>query len=65
MFYETILGDTWDSIAQKIYGDEIHADWLMENNPLHIATMIFSAGTLLWIPDLPEEDEDGLPEWRD
>lgn len=64
MFYETQLGDTWDSIALYVYGSEIHADWLMENNPTHIATAIFSAGTLLYIPELPKEQEDGMPEWR-
>lgn len=65
MFYETQLGDTWDQIALNVYGSEIHADYLMQNNPLHNATLIFSAGTLLWIPDLPAEEEDGLPDWRD
>ena len=51
MFYETQLGDTWDVIAKNIYGDEKYADYVMENNPTLIATTIFSAGTLVWIPD--------------
>ena len=29
--YETVLGDTWDTIAKFVYGSEIHADWLMKN----------------------------------
>lgn len=65
MIYETQLGDTWDVIAKRVYGSEIHADYLMQNNPKHIATAIFSAGTELWIPDLPKEEIEGLPEWRE
>jgi len=64
MFYETQLGDTWDVIAKNIYGDEKYADFVMENNPTLIAVCIFSAGTLVWIPTLPPEDEAELPEWR-
>ena len=64
MFYETQLGDTWDVIAKNIYGDEKYADYVMENNPTLIATTIFSAGTLVWIPDLPSDEVEELPEWR-
>ena len=64
MFYETQLGDTWDVIAKKIYGDEKYADYVMGNNPTLITTTIFSAGTLVWIPDLPPDETDELPEWR-
>lgn len=64
MFYETQLGDTWDVIAKNNYGDEKYADFVMENNPTLIATTIFSAGTLVWVPELPPEDEVELPEWR-
>lgn len=62
--YETIAGDTWDQIAKFVYGSEIHADYLMANNPKQLGTSIFSAGTLLYIPDLPDEDSESLPEWR-
>ena len=41
--YETQLGDTWDIVAKLIYGSEIYADYLMQSNPKHIATAIFSA----------------------
>lgn len=64
MFYETQLGDTWDVIAKNNYGDEKYADFVMENNPTLIATTIFSAGTLVWVPEFPPEDEVELPEWR-
>lgn len=63
--YETQLGDTWDIVAKLIYGSEIYADYLMQSNPKHIATAIFSAGTILYIPALPDEEIEGLPEWRE
>lgn len=63
--YETVLGDTWDSIAKFVYGDEKHADWLMKNNPFLLGISIFSAGTLVYIPDLPVIVESSLPDWRD
>lgn len=66
MLYETISGDTWDSIALFVYGDENHADWLMQNNPFLLGTMIFASGTYVYIPDLPVSDSDTSPfEWRD
>ena len=58
MLYETISGDTWDSIALFVYGDENHADWLMQNNPFLLGTMIFASGTYVYIPDLPVSDSD-------
>ena len=64
MFYETIAGQTWDEIALDVYGSEIYAGFLMQNNPKHIATMIFSAGTLLYIPELPAEADESYPDWR-
>ena len=31
--YTTKSGDTWDLIALNVYGSELKADWLMQNNP--------------------------------
>ena len=52
MFYETRLGDTWDMIAKRVYGDEMKADFLLENNPFLVAVAVFDAGTYVYIPDL-------------
>ena len=30
--YTTVAGDQWDIISKKVYGSEIHADFLMDNN---------------------------------
>lgn len=62
--YTTIQGDTWDNIALKVYGEERHADYLMENNYPFLETLVFSAGTVLNTPALPEERDGDLPPWR-
>lgn len=61
--YKTKQGQTWDEIALEVYGKEIYADFLMENNPQHLNTLIFSAGIELKTPELPETRKD-LPPWR-
>lgn len=63
--YITAQGETWDDIAYKLYGDEDYADFLMENNYRYLDVLVFSSGTVLNTPDLPEDDETGvLPPWR-
>lgn len=34
--YTTKSGDTWDLIALNVYGSELKADWLMQNNPRYM-----------------------------
>lgn len=48
--YKTILGDTWDSIALKVYGAEKLFPLLMEANPNEIGTLVFSSDIVLNIP---------------
>jgi len=63
--YTTESGDAWDLIAYKVYGDEMKADWLMQNNIKLLDTFIFDAGTVLYTPPLPEtKTNSGLPAWR-
>lgn len=62
--YTTIQGETWDNIALKIYGEERHADFLMQNNFPFLDILVFSAGTVLNTPELPEELDGDLPPWR-
>ena len=62
--YITQDGDQWDSIAKKVYGDELNADWLMENNGKFIGTFEFDAGMVLKTPPLPENRISNLPPWR-
>lgn len=62
--YTTIQGETWDSIALKVYGGEEYAAFLMENNYPYLDILVFSSGTVLNTPDLPEEIDGELPPWR-
>ena len=55
--YKTILGDTWDSIALKVYGAEKLFPLLMEANPNEIGTLVFSADIVLNIPPVNTELE--------
>ena len=50
--YTTKSGDTWDLIALNVYGSELKADWLMQNNPRYIHIVRFDSGTVLSTPCL-------------
>lgn len=63
--YITVQGDMWDSIAYRFYGDDKKIGLLMRNNPDLLDIYVFSAGVPVYIPELPEEDDSDLPEWRD
>lgn len=72
-YYETAQGDTWDQIAYEYLGSEYYIDELMQANPDLLDIAVFSAGTVLTIPDpdlleAEEYDEDddltNLPDWR-
>lgn len=63
MAYVTALGQTWDMIARDVYGNEMCADFLMENNPDKLHIFIFSAGVVLNTPEMPEKKAD-FPPWR-
>ena len=62
--YTTRAGQQWDEIALDVYGDEAHADILMQANPQELGTYQFSAGVVLNTPELEEEQTTELPPWR-
>jgi len=62
--YITKSGDQWDMIALEVYGDEKHADILMQANPQELETFEFPAGVVLKTPELTEEQTTELPPWR-
>lgn len=62
--YTTIQGDTWDSIAFKVYGGETYTSYLMANNYPYLDILVFSSGVLLNTPGLPEYEQGELPPWR-
>ncbi len=62
--YRTMQGETWDQIAFKVYGSERYATFLMENNYRYLDILVFSEGSILATPDLPEQKAGDLPPWR-
>lgn len=63
--YTTQLGDTWDLIAYRVYGNVSCTGWLMQNNFEHLDTFVFPAGIVLQTPALPENDATAnTPIWR-
>lgn len=64
--YTTVLGDTWDMVSFKIWGNEKYAKELVEANLNYVEIVIFSAGTVLNVPDIAinTEDYSSLPPWK-
>lgn len=62
--YTTVQGDTWDSIAYKLYGSEKYMKNLIEANWPLLESLVFSSGTVLAVPELSEEPDDSMPFWR-
>lgn len=62
--YITKQGDTWDLMAYDIYGDEKYMRYLLEANWPLLDVMVFSSGTVINVPDLPEEADEDIPFWR-
>ena len=64
--YKTKSGDTFDSIAFALLGDEKYTKELMEANPGYLDVVIFSGGVSLTIPDIDISDTTigNLPPWR-
>ena len=64
--YETSLGDEWDGIAYKVYrgrGGEMLTHLLLEANPKHRETVIFSSGVMLDVPEAPDRGIPSMPPW--
>lgn len=65
MEYTTLQGDTFDSIAYKIYGNRKYTKELMEANTKYLSTLIFSAGITLKLPEIDSSEQSAaLPPWR-
>ena len=62
--YVTKSGDMWDGIAKKVYGTETAMNVLLDANPEHIGTVVFSAGIVLDVPNYTAPTPDLLPPWR-
>lgn len=65
--YYTREGDTFDALALDMYNDERLARRIIEFNPDHADTIIFSSGVYLRLPICDEDTSDSpdsLPPWR-
>jgi phage tail protein X len=63
--YTTVQGDAWDIVSLKEYGTEKNMSTLIEANPAHRETVIFSAGITLIVPDLPASTiPSNVPPWK-
>lgn len=62
--YRTIQGDTWDSIAFSIAGNESFMVPLMNANLNYVEEIIFPVGIILNVPDIPVPVASTLPPWR-
>ena len=63
----TIQGDTWDTVAKRVYGDERRAEALMEcrDNIRLLDMQVFPGGICISTPELPDDSAAyDLPEWR-
>ena len=64
--YRTVQGDTWDLIAYKHYprkGRELITSILIQANTEFINTVIFPAGCIISLPDIPAKTSKSLPPW--
>lgn len=48
--YNTIQGDTWDIISQKVYGHSLGMQHLIHANLDYIEVGVFSAGIQIIVP---------------
>ncbi len=62
--YITKAGDQWDRIAKQVYGNELYADILMEQNFPLLDIFQFDAGVVLQCPDVVQAAGNELPPWR-
>jgi phage tail protein X len=61
---KTMRGETFDSLALKLYGDEKYAANLLAENPDLCHLMQFGGGENVRIPDVDTEDDSSLPPWK-
>lgn len=64
MTYITNQGDTWDMISYKLYKDSRYMSELMQANPDHITTVIFSADVRLKTLVVEPQPAIHVPPWR-
>lgn len=62
--YITVLGDTWDSIAYKIYNNSTAYKSLFDLNPNHVNTIVFPAGKIIKYKKINLQIDIDIAPWR-
>lgn len=64
MKYTASERETYDQIAQHLYGDEKYAYLLLQANPHLSHKIMMSGGEVLTAPDKPRDKSTELPPWK-
>lgn len=56
-------GETFDSLALGLWGDEKYASELLSANPELSDKLYFDGGEILWVPDIELPADDGGEEY--
>lgn len=63
--YTTTAGETWASVAFRLWADEFGMDALIAANPLYARLLVFEGGERLSIPNRTDETLTAhMPPWR-
>ena len=65
LLYTTVQGDTWDTIAYFVFGDEKYASAIMEENYDLLDVLVFDSSEIVQIPEIDIEEVQDLPSWLD
>lgn len=60
--YHCAGGETFDSVALKVYGNEKYSCEILCANPSYCRIPVFTGGEILQLPVvvIPEEDDEGM-----
>lgn len=62
--YTCSAGETFDSIALELWGDELLAWHLMEENGNYASQQVFAGGETLYVPEISQAERTRAP-WKD
>ncbi len=60
----TLMGETWDEISFRCFGDEHHVAAIIEVNPENRDTVRFPQGVSIELPVLTSTSNQSLPPWK-
>lgn len=63
-YYETVLGDTWDMIAYKLFGDSMLYNILLDLNEEYSDTLIFGSGIKIKYKEISKSYKESIAPWR-